>query len=250
LDTHDTTGAFGVPLHFLLDVRAAVLEAEPSQALVVSDGDSISFDNEPAVWNVLLDAASEVRYVDGAYLWVLPADPTLALFTPAIDDGGWRGFLNAPADKIVTLRPGEGAYRLWRTLPQELPADQTAVQARFANGARLESVARDEDTVWLVWRLPAAQPTQYIVFVHALDAEAQRVSQADLPFLPGDYWREGDRVVVRASLPLAGARSLSIGMYTFVDERTYRNSELLDAEGRYEDQSFTLPLVDIDLMAE
>lgn len=243
LNTHYTPGAFGTPLANLMEVRAAVLENGAENVLVISDGDSISFDNEPAVWDVLLDDVKTVGYLNPAHLWVIPAQPTTLLLSPTVNTAN-LGFLNSAPDEVIVLRPSEGEYRLWYHPTLELPQSPISAEARFANGVFLESWWQGTDTIWLMWRLPAAQlGITYISFVHGLDANGEKISQADLPLWPGDYWQVGDRVIVQVDLALTDVESLSIGMYRFLGEGVYQNSELLNAEGQYLGQSLILPIV-------
>lgn len=239
LNTHDTTGAFGTPLGYLLKVRQTILDADSDGVLVVSGGDSVLYDNEPAVWDVLLDGADEVRFLQPDHLWVIPSGPTLLLVAPSID----RNLLPIMPEllpyKTIALRPNEGDYQIWQNSLPLVSGTRTAIEARFANGVILESLWRDGDELWLVWRVPATQPnSQYITFVHGLDAGDQKISQVDLPFWPGEYWRVGDKVLVHARLDLDGVDKLSIGLYRFLDDGSYQNSEVLDAEGRYLGQEY------------
>ncbi len=241
LNTHDTTGAFGTPLGYLLEVRQTILEADTDGVLVVSEGDSVVYDNEPAVWDVLLDGAGEVRFVNPDHLWVVPAEPTLLLVAPTIDAALMPITPEVQPYKMLALRPGEGVYQIWQNPLPSVAGTRTAIEARFANGVVLESIWRDGDELWLVWRVPNAQAgMQYITFVHGLDAADEKIAQTDLTFWPGDYWREGDKVLVHAQLNLDGAQKLSIGMYRFLVDGGYQNSELLDAEGRYVGQSLVI----------
>ncbi|GIK65091.1 MAG: hypothetical protein BroJett018_28850 [Chloroflexota bacterium] len=243
LNTHDTTGAFGTPLGYLLDVRQAILDADADGVLVVSDGDSVLYDNEPAVWDVLLDGAGDVRFVNPDHLWVVPVEPTLLLVAPTIDTNLMPITPEVRPYKTLALRPGEGVYQIWQNPLPSVAGTRTAVDAHFANGVVLESIWRDKGELWLVWRVPDTQAgMQYITFVHGLDANDQRIAQTDLPFWPGEYWQAGDKVLVHAQLNLDGVQKLSIGMYRFLADGGYQNSELLDDEGRYLAQSFLLSL--------
>lgn len=241
LNTHDTTGAFGTPLGYLLEARQIILEADADGVLVVSEGDSVVYDNEPAVWDVLLDGAGEVRFVNPDHVWVVPAEPTLLLVAPTIDAALIPITPEVQPYKTLALRPGEGVYQIWQNPLPSVAGTRTAIEARFANGVVLESIWRDGDEMWLVWRVPNAQVgMQYITFVHGLDADDEKIAQTDLTFWPGEYWRDGDKVLVHAQLDLDGAQKLSIGMYRFIADGSYQNSELLDAEGRYVGQSLVI----------
>ncbi|MBZ0319321.1 MAG: glycosyltransferase family 39 protein [Anaerolineae bacterium] len=241
LNTHDTMGGFGTPLGYLLDVRQTILDADADGVLVVSEGDSVLYDNEPAVWDALLDGAGEVRFVNPAHLWVVPAEPTLLLVSPTVDRDLMPITPEVQPYKTLALRPGEGVYQIWQNPLPSVAGTRTAVEAHFANGVVLESIWRDANELWLVWRVPDAQAgMQYIAFVHGLDAHDQKLGQTDLPFWPGGYWQVGDKVLVHAQLNLDGVQKLSIGIYRFLADGNYQNSELLDAEGRYLAQSLVI----------
>ncbi len=79
LDTHDTPGGFGTPLGDLLDIRAAVLARDPADVIVIGTGEIAPYDEEPAVWGVLLDPARSLRFVDGRRTAVIPAQPATEL---------------------------------------------------------------------------------------------------------------------------------------------------------------------------
>lgn len=249
LDKHDTSGAFGTPLHYLLDVRQDLLSEKTERVIFTSEGSSPLYDNDPAVWDVLLDDV-QVEYVAASYLWIVPEKPTALLVSPAIgDDDAWLTRVGSVPDKAFALRPGEGHYRLWKSVPFDLPENSPEVEAHFANGVTLTQVWRENDALWLVWRVPENQNgVQYIVFIHALDAQESRIRQVDLPFWAESNWKAGDSVIFKTDLSLEGAQSLRIGMYTLVGSTNFRTSELLDAEGRYLDQWFSLELDDIPVI--
>ncbi len=245
LGSHNTIGAFGTPLGHLLDVRSAVMDSQASRIIVVSDGDTPPFDGEAAVWNVLLTDLPAVGFVASEYLWPLPVDDkTMLLVSPRADDN-WLTNTTHPPNQVFNLRPDEGQYQLWNEIPFDTPNDLQNIDARFENGVRLVGLWReDEATLWLVWELPVPRDeTQYIVFVHTMDESDNRLDQVDLPFWQQSYWQEGDRLLMRTTLPAyAETQSLRIGMYTLISENNYRTSELLDSEGRYVDQWFVVRL--------
>lgn len=240
LGTHDTSGAFGTPLHYLLDIRQTVLDENPERLVVYAEGSSPEFDEAPAVWDILLDDLDNVLFVDGTHLWIVPAEPAAALVAPSSNRPIPTYGRNAP-DRVFDLRPGEGHYRAWWQVHQQAPDNTLSPQAHFANGVVLANIWRDEDILWLVWRLPAAQRArQFIVFVHGVDATNERVVQHDIPFWWEGYWQAEDRVWLSVDLVGAAAQELRIGMYTLSPDGSYTNSEYLDTQGRYVDQWFSI----------
>ncbi len=242
LDTHDTTGAFGTPLHYLLDVREDVLADDPASVIVVSEGASPEFDNDPAVWDILLDPVSHVAYIKADYMWLVPHDHASLLVGPTIsNEHSWRARLTQAPERVYDLRPDEGNYRLWREVSLDVPPLEP-VTARYANGVQLMGVAFDSDALWLEWLLPEPRSDiVYVVFVHVMN-HAERIGQVDLPFIAERYWRAGDRLFMRMPLEIDQADRLHIGMYQVIGERGFRNSEYVDEQGRYLEQWFILPI--------
>lgn len=237
LNTHNTTGAFGTPLHYLLRVRETVLQDDPTRVVVVSEGNSPQFDNDPAVWDVLLDRVPQVTFIEGRDRWLLPADEAVLLVGPTIEHT-WQKYVEGSPSGTFDLRSGEGQYHLWRDFALDMPPLEP-VEAQYANGVHLVGIANEDGVLWLEWLLPKPSANVlYIVFVHAMNGE-ERIGQVDVPFVAETYWVDGDRVYMQLALVTETATSLRIGMYQIVGERNFRNSELVDKQGRYLDQWFT-----------
>ncbi len=245
VDGRDTPGGFGAPLHYLLDIRAAILARDPADVIVISDEELAPFDEIPAVWGALLDSSPSVRFVNGTRTAVFPAGDALELIAPV---PGLRtcpdaACLDAPETEAFPLRPGEPPYAL-RPAPSALPlAGVTPIEpARFANGATLTGYALDGGSVALVWELAGPGSADSQAFVHALDAAGTRLAQADRPAWPGRYWRAGDRLALWFDLALPPeTAALYAGMYT-IEGEAFRNVEVLDAAGAYLAQGATIPL--------
>ncbi len=242
VDDHATPGGFGTPLHYLLDVREAVLARDPAGVLVISAEERAPYDEHPAVWDVLLDPVRDVRFVDGTRTAVIPAGDALELIL-------WSPGLRAcdaacrDANPTFAQRPGEPPYVL-RPAPDASDIALTAIEPQhFANGAHLTGYARTGDSVILRWALDGPVDADYQAFVHALNADGARVAQADRPVWPGAYWRAGDTLLLWFDLTLPpGGVALYAGMYT-TDGVTFENVPLVDAHGAYLGQGATVPLV-------
>ncbi len=86
---------------------------------------------------------------------------------------------------------------------------------------RRELAAGESVQINLYWRNLATQTTDYVLFMHLLDANGQQVAQRDLPLRYEDYptshWQPGELVIERADLPLPalppGSYQLLIGLY-------------------------------------
>ncbi|NDJ74827.1 MAG: glycosyltransferase family 39 protein [Chloroflexi bacterium] len=226
LDTHYTPGGFGTPLHRLLDVREAILDDNPDSVIVISEEDLAPYDQEPAVWGVLLDPLPQVRFVDGTQSAVIPAGDSLELIVCVPDAPDYRVSTNADCQagaantRYFARRPGEGGYIVRAAEAGQWGDDIVPLDppARFANGAALTGYAVDEDSVLVVWELgenPAG--TDYQVFVHAYDDAGHRLppQPQDRLSWPGRYWRAGDSLYLWFDVALAPEiTSLHVGMYT------------------------------------
>lgn len=254
LDTHNTPGGFGTPLHYLLDVRAAALESGTQNALIVGLSDDTISGQDVAVWELLLYDLPSVRPVDGRDTAVLlPSDAdTLILNTAAFleADAALPG-LTCPAEAAVfPLREGEGEYRLCTAgdvQPPDLvyPAEPLAT---FSNGLTLRGawLAETPDPrVWLAWEAPGPLPADVNVFNHLLDADGARIGQQDGPLWSAYHWRVGEIVLFEFSLPvdaaLDAAETLRVGVYRFVDGEP-QNLDVLDIAGNPAGQWVDIPL--------
>ncbi|MBN1313275.1 MAG: glycosyltransferase family 39 protein [Anaerolineae bacterium] len=246
LDTHFTPGGFGTPLHLLMDVRSAILEQSPADVLIVSEGEIPDYDQEPAVWSVLLDRVPDVRAVDGRRTVVVPAGDALelVLLSPTIESSPpgdyWR---RSYGGEIFPQRPGDSVYLLRAVDGSSLAAQTVTVDpVRLANGAVLEGYARDGRILVLAWRLTGPTDQDYQVFAHLLDGDGNRIDQADRSSWPGCYWREGDTLYLWFELDdLPDAALVRTGMYTF-DEEKIINVDILDVAGNPAGQFVDVPL--------
>lgn len=245
LDEHATPGGFGTPLHDLLTVRDAVLKRQPQDVIVISTGELAPYDEVPAVWGVLLDRVPSLRFVNGTRTAVIPAGDSLELiaWSPALRVCADQDCLSGSGTEVFDLRPDDNPYIL--RPPQEFAGEASlrSIQpVRFANGAYLTGYAVNPDHVVLVWRLDGPVGEDYHAFVHALDAGGQRLAQSDRLAWPGRYWRAGDTLVLWFDLAVPpGTAALYAGMYT-VDDTSFNNVHVLDADGAYLAQGATIPL--------
>jgi len=247
VDTHATPGGFGTPLHYLMDVREAVLDQHPDSVIVVSEEELAPFEEIPAVWSVLLEPVPDVRFVNGTRTAVSPADAALELiaWSPALRTCPDQACADQDGARVFEQRPGEPPYLL---LPAGTPmwADRIwfIEPVRFTNGAILTGYAVKDDGVVVSWELsdPPEPAWDYQAFVHALDTDGNKLAQADRPGWPGRYWRAGDQLVLWFDLTLPlGTRALAAGMYR-IEGSAYISAEVIDEQGAYIAQAATIPL--------
>ncbi len=226
-----------------MDVRAAVLDQKPDSVIVISEEELAPYDEIPAVWGVLLDEVPDVRFVDGTRTAVIPAGDALELIA-------WSPALRTCADqtcadgaRVFERRPGEDPYILRAAETPAWADDLNEIEpVRYANGAYLTGYAVRDDGVILAWDLSGPADRDYQAFVHALGADGAKLAQVDRALWPGRYWRKGDRVVAWFDISVPPeARALYVGMYS-IEGTTYRNAEVIDAQGAYVDQAATIPL--------
>ncbi len=235
VDRTNTPGGFGTPLHYMMDVRAALADA--GDVVVISDGNRLAYDQEPVIWMVMLrDTARCVRTLAGDHgLAVFPDGPFAVLYAPNAPAGAVADLYTTDAPERHPLRPGEGAYTIHRfaaapqpPLPPLTPLDPAP---RYDNGARLTGYRLEAERLILEWRLPGpvmGQRGDLQYFAHFLDADGNALGQRDVSFWPGRYWCAGDRVLTwTAATPPAGTAILRVGLYLLQGER-YTNSNVLD----------------------
>lgn len=232
LDTTDTPGGFGTPIHYLNDVRDALRPYE--DVVVVSDGFEIRYDQEPAIWSAMLRGKSCVRALAGDGVAVFPAQPFAVLTAPNAPEQPVSGLYPTTNEQVFPLRPGEGAYRLnlLDTAPPWNGPALTAIEsATFGGGIKLTGYALDSNRLYLEWRLPGRVDEDYHYFGHFLTAAGEKIGQRDNVLWPGRYWCAGDRLITWAEADIpADTALLRVGLYT-LDTGAFANAPVLDAAG-------------------
>ncbi len=246
VDTHNTPGGFGTPLHDQMPARQAILDQHPQNVLVNLDGQYIGYHDETTIWNTLLYPVPSIRFLDGN-TEVYPAEP--AVYLSHACNG------TAPPVQTFQLRPpNEGCYAVQPRLPGDLnvaaytPIPKTDA-VRFANGAQVIGTRWTLDPracLAVLWTVAAPVPDDYSFSVHFTDANGKEIIFADGLSWRGQYWRSGDRIV-RTFCPDSGQDRKSeiagvhIGMYTY-DGVTFHNVDLLNASGGAVGQTLDIPL--------
>lgn len=240
-DTY-TAEAFGTPLSYQLPIRDTVLDQDPQRVIVVSNGNSTEFDQDPAVWSILLNRVPNVDFIAVGDWWLSPADEALFLLSQDAIQSDWDNRLTGMSTTF-DLRPNEGSYALWQDVRVAMPTIDDSALGHYANGVELLDVSRDGDVLWVMWQLP--NPTANVLpiaFVHGVDVSDQRIQQVDNPFVAEAYWVAGDQLLWRVQMPLSDVVSLRIGLYVLVGEAQFQNIPHVDTNGAYVDQWIALPL--------
>ena len=252
LDRTATPGGFGTPLHYLLDVREALLTAHPDDVLIVGISDDAQTDQDTAVWELLLYDLPSVRPLNGTSTAVLaPPDNRLLLNTASF----YRQAQAMPGNRCGSdarrfdLRPGEGAYVLC-TPPDEVTASSD-VLGTFGGGIRLVSAAiydSSEPRIRLGWASDGPLPGNYTAFNHLLNTEGQRIGQRDSPLWPGHFWREGEVILHDFPLPsdvdVTQAATLRVGVYQLINGQP-QNLDVLDEAGNPAGQWIDIPMANV-----
>jgi hypothetical protein len=235
VETTATPYGFGTPMSGLLAVRNAL--AAEDDVLVISDGFEVRYDQEAAIWPVMLRGTADcVRTITGDGLAVFPARPFAVLVAPNALPDPVNNLYRQPDAQTFPLRPGEGVYTLARFAQPpdwDAPALTPIAPAQFGGGAQLTGYHLSADRLYLEWLLPGPVAADYHYFGHLLDARGEKLAQADSILWPGRFWCAGDRVISWVALPPhdAAVTTLRVGLYTLSGEGGFANEPLLDAAG-------------------
>ncbi|NDJ51607.1 MAG: hypothetical protein GYB68_00820 [Chloroflexi bacterium] len=232
LDQHPTADAFGVPLHYLLDAREAILSDDPQAVIVVTEDESLRFSQEPAVWDALLNPVPDRRYVNGARTWVIPDGGAvqLVLLSESITGSFGSHLLENTTLETYPQRPGEPDYAVVSSLEHTLAVEALS-PTLFANGAVLTGLRSDASGLLTQWTLSGPINVNYQITAQVFDEDGVRLAQADRLSWPGPYWRAGDRLYLWFDLAMPDeAQQVYLSFYT-VEGETLRNVDILDVAG-------------------
>jgi hypothetical protein len=225
--TTHTPGGFGTPLSFLLQTAQIARQASVADILILSPGVYPAVDETPAIFDVLLRDRPH-RFADARDTAVFPADDAVVIVWPGAAPGAELYAAHAPAVATVPLRAGEGVVQIFNS-PQTpgAPAPREA-SALLSNGVEVLGSGGSAAAWQLWWRAPAGNPEDhYQVFAHLLDANGDRLAQADQAAFPVAAWRAGDVVVSYFALPATGP-TVRAGFYAYP---TLTPVTILDAQG-------------------
>jgi hypothetical protein len=229
LDSHSTAGAFGIPLGHLMTVRTAVLAAHPDSVLADLDGQYIGYNDQTTIWNFLLIDVPQVRFLDHG-IDVFPSQPPLYLTLHCDAHPTLQRFDLPNSDGCLAL-----GIRPAKEQPAILPIGGAG---KFANGMQFEGFIWQNACLTLDSTPDHIGTDDFQVAVHILNADGQKIADADAIGWRGRYWRPGDHILRTFCLPdpslAPQAARAQIGMYTYLDQpdgRHFTNIDLLDAAG-------------------
>jgi 4-amino-4-deoxy-L-arabinose transferase-like glycosyltransferase len=238
VDRTDTPNGFGTPMHVMLDVRNTLRGQK--DVVVLSDGVDVLYDQEPAVWSVMLRREADcVRTITGQDLMLFPAHPFAALTAPNAVDNPTAKLYRQPDEQLFPTRAGQSVwanpYRLslFNTASAwgSPPLTSLKTPAAFGSGAQLTGYHLAPDKLYLEWGLPGPVDVDYHYFAHFLNAAGEKNGQRDNALWPGRFWCAGDRLITWADVQLPeGTQTLRVGLYTLKND-SFTNAPVLDSAG-------------------
>jgi 4-amino-4-deoxy-L-arabinose transferase-like glycosyltransferase len=244
IGTRATPDAFGTPLGQLLQVAEAVRGAP--DVVIVSAGAHPHLDEVPAVFDVLLRGTPH-RFVDGRTTAVFPVGEARVIVWPMNASPATAAYTrlgNFQVQANISLRQTEGTV-------QVLAANNSAEQALtqlphpreastlLSNLAEILGSGGNGRRWQLWWRAPDGGE-DVTVFAHLLDANGNRIAQADVPTYPASGWRAGEVVISFFELNNTGLTVRS-GMY---QSTSLAPIEILDVNGNPAGQWLEFPIND------
>ncbi|MFP4323339.1 MAG: hypothetical protein ACLFTK_12870 [Anaerolineales bacterium] len=193
---------------------SAQLVAGDGTRAAIQDGYHLSGRFPAAVWR------PSDAFCERVPLRIAPHNPTpraydLVVSVYDLDDGPVPYVL--PDGRTETLVP-----LLQRAViaPDDAPPGETIAQADdWARLTQLD-ITRENDTLALdvAWAAIGTAPGRYHVFIHVLNADGERIAQADMPpfggRFPTDLWARGAYFTTRYAVPApAEAESIAFGLY-------------------------------------
>ncbi len=247
---HPSTGGYGIPLRYPREAIQAAQRCAPT-VVALGEGADPRYAEAPAVFDALLFTVDH-RLADAKLALPFPQrEATAFVIGPLREEETFaplRAELMQSTSPWAEVHLADGTRYLitcrrrserndlltgWTRFPADFP---------FADGVVLTAVrlpsqvhAGEETEVWLAWwvRDPPAERRPHQFYLHLLNAEGEKVAQADLNGYPVEQWHAGDFIFSRFPLTLpadlpAGDYTLRAGLYTLPDITPL---PLLSAEG-------------------
>jgi hypothetical protein len=230
VDSHAVSEGHGEPMHYAWGAAQQARElaqAGGTPVVVLTDGFSPRQHGGAAAFDVMLG---------DLWLYLLPGD--------AVD-------LMPAAGGVRIVREEFGIYQVSLLTP---PEASDVPMGHLANGIDFLGVSVEETpepgetllatTRWRIWGIPPAHEN-YSFSVQLFGDDGGRWAQADMSFVPVDYWFPGDQYTWYVALPMAADAptdvdyTLLVVMYTYPD---VRGVTVLDGLGNPAGEQILIPL--------
>lgn len=247
INSTPTPGGFGISLAQRLEgvekAKQLLLTNDADEVLVAGLGEVPDVDAFPAMYEALLYNTPH-RYVDVTRSTLFPAKTAVVLLDTTVKAGLYRTL------PIIEGQPATDLPLVFLLFGQSAPAPAQTVEPvpiwanwmSLAGYSGLVGQEGGETAVWqLHWHTAAnPDPNTYHFFNHLLDANGQRLAQADAAVFTPAQWREGDIVISTYNLPWSdAAQTMRVGVYQYP---TLENISIFDVAGNPASETLELPI--------
>ena len=221
-----TPGGFGVPLAMQLEAtslaEAQFASHNAREVLIAGDGQYPLAQDFPAIYDVLLHNVPH-RFVDVTDTAVFPDATTIIFLDPLAGDGAALYQAAAKESDTIPLRQGEGELQVLvveeTAVSPAYPFDPPHILTNWAAFAGYDDpILHDDGTAsWhIYWHTGETSNEDFHLFNHLLNANGERVAQADTAVFAATQWQSGDLVVSHARLPWSDEGvTMRSGMYSY-----------------------------------
>ena len=220
VDTHLTTSgfSFGIPLHYLLNVRDAL---RPYQDIVVVNGDGRDLPSTGAViWHSLLHDSNrcirDLTFLDSAA--VFPGKPFAAVFSPRqsdVDLSALKAMYQGTNPVVIDVPHGGEPFQIYplQSIPWTGAIISDLEPTHFSNGLVLTGYNTAKKRLILRWMLPARSSMSYTTVISYLSANKAVLGQHKEPFWQSYNWCMNDTLLDWMNIaPPNGTTQLEIGL--------------------------------------
>ena len=247
-----TPGGFGTPLAMQLtaveEARTALQTSSAAEVLIAGKGEAPDMSDFPAIYDTLLRDVPH-RFVDVTQSALFPEMAAVVLLEPGVNQLAGLYEETAVNHTTIPLRQNEAPLYILTLPPAAAPTPDVTFEPShlFANWVNLygydDLAITGETAVWQIYWGTGGNPdpVDYHFFNHLLDANEERIAQADGAAYSPAQWRAGDIVISRFDLPWPeGERPYMIrtGMYIYP---SLESVPLLDVAGNPYTDAIEIP---------